>query len=56
MMSHTIIALISFDKAPTVDIDDLSFLASFAPKHVEAANVLTKRLTDFRRVFLFLLT
>ena len=42
----TIVRVVAFHEAPSVDVDDLTFLAAFAPQHVKSAYHLTKPVAD----------
>lgn len=42
----TVVGLVAFDKAPTIDVDYLAVFTALTPQHVETTNVLTERLAD----------
>lgn len=44
---NTVICFISFDETPSVHIDDLTFAAAVAAKHVEPTDALPKAVTYF---------
>jgi len=52
----TIIAVIAFNKTPSVDINDLTPLPVFTPEHVKTADTLSESFTNFcsPRFFLFI--
>jgi len=52
--TQTVIGLVAFDKAPTVDIDYLAGFPALTPQHIEATDILTECLADLGGIGLFL--
>lgn len=48
--SLTVVGLVAFDKAPTIDVNYLAAFPALTPQHVEATDVLTECLADFSSI------